>query len=273
MWMKRKLQWIILYALVLIFVYILYVRGPTQRKDDELDWTEFEMRQIKHFDDSFPPDLPANLSAYNPRMISVEKEMLLDIMETFDKKMTEASLTYHLYGGSLLGLYRHGGIIPWDDDIDVWINNSQSALFKNKFNDLVGFQIFSPENSTWKFYSDAGIDVVGEGYKWPFVDIFRFDENATHTWDTASQYKQLFVYEKKDIYPLKKCKFEKLLLNVPKHLEKIVTTNYAPEICATNKFDHKINKAVQNQRQALPCKNLNEYFKFHKPSCTDIPIQ
>lgn len=41
------------------------------------------------------------------------------ILYYFDKICKEKHLRYWLCGGSLLGAIRHGGIIPWDDDIDV----------------------------------------------------------------------------------------------------------------------------------------------------------
>ncbi len=47
------------------------------------------------------------------------KALEVEILRKFDNFCTENNLKYCLTGGSLLGAVRHGGIIPWDDDIDV----------------------------------------------------------------------------------------------------------------------------------------------------------
>jgi len=43
----------------------------------------------------------------------------LEILRRFDEFCAEHDLQYYLSEGSLLGAIRHGGFIPWDDDIDV----------------------------------------------------------------------------------------------------------------------------------------------------------
>ena len=47
------------------------------------------------------------------------KEIELDILLVLTKYCDEHGLRYFLAYGSLLGAVRHGGFIPWDDDIDV----------------------------------------------------------------------------------------------------------------------------------------------------------
>ena len=49
------------------------------------------------------------------RIKEISKEILMD----FDAFCKEHHLEYHLSYGTLLGAVRHGGFIPWDDDVDV----------------------------------------------------------------------------------------------------------------------------------------------------------
>lgn len=56
---------------------------------------------------------------YDEKTLKHLQQVELKILKYFIDVCEENNLTYFMYAGSLLGVIRHEGFIPWDDDIDV----------------------------------------------------------------------------------------------------------------------------------------------------------
>lgn len=71
--------------------------------------------------------------------MSAEKQVkevqnkILDVMKYIDKICRENGITYFIMGGTALGAVRHGGFIPWDDDLDIFMTPDQYRRFKTVF--------------------------------------------------------------------------------------------------------------------------------------------
>jgi len=64
------------------------------------------------------------------RQIQLEE---LKIAKEVDKFCNQNNINYYLSSGSLLGAIRHGGFIPWDDDIDMWMLRPDYDRFCENF--------------------------------------------------------------------------------------------------------------------------------------------
>lgn len=61
------------------------------------------------------------------------REKILQIAVYIDGVCRKLEISYYLMGGSALGAVRHGGFIPWDDDLDIFMRPDDYAVFRNFF--------------------------------------------------------------------------------------------------------------------------------------------
>lgn len=72
----------------------------------------------------------------NSQTVRDVQNKILDIMLFIDRLCRENGITYFIMGGTALGAVRHGGFIPWDDDLDIFMTPSEYAKFKAAFDKI-----------------------------------------------------------------------------------------------------------------------------------------
>lgn len=112
------------------------------------------------------------------------KHILLNMLKYFDSFCRDNNIKYTLIGGSLIGAVRDGGMLPWDDDIDVGLlyddynklikllskeKNEDYQLFTNKINKSYYYPFAKLVSKKTFLHEDKNIDKI-DGYG-IFIDI------------------------------------------------------------------------------------------------------
>lgn len=69
----------------------------------------------------------------NTRNVKEVQGKILEVMKYIDKLCRDNEIIYYIMGGTALGAIRHGGFIPWDDDLDIFMTSSEYEKFKKVF--------------------------------------------------------------------------------------------------------------------------------------------
>lgn len=138
-------------------------------------------------------------------MTSLQKK-LLDMLAWFDKFCKQNNIVYFAAGGTVLGAARHGGFIPWDDDIDVVVPRPDYDRLLKIFNGKIDNYILESPHSLNKdyLYSAAKLydtnTTLIEKTQHPckrgiYIDVFPLDGIGNTEEESLSNYR---VFEKQN---------------------------------------------------------------------------
>ncbi len=110
----------------------------------------------------------------------------LAMLQEIDRICQKHHIGYWLDGGTLLGAVRHGGFIPWDDDIDIAMREEDLQRFVKVAPQELPETMFLQSRATEpgypspiakvrdknSFYVEASDDMAADYQKGLFIDIF-----------------------------------------------------------------------------------------------------
>ena len=125
----------------------------------------------------------------NRKYLSLEerKKISLQILNYVDQWCHDNKVSYYLGFGTLLGAVRHKGMIPWDDDVDIFMKRADYNCFIEKFNTTAtdkNYKCISFEDGTFLLPYTKVVDLrtrledqcfSREGILGMSIDIFPLD--------------------------------------------------------------------------------------------------
>lgn len=181
-------------------------------------------------------------------------QMLKDIDELF----TSNNIEYWMDGGTLLGAVRHKGIIPWDDDADIEIDEKDVNKLLALESDLnnIGYELLK----CWfgyKIFQKNGKQILGHKWKFPFVDIFITKNiNGSHIF-TSERAVEVFgsqcYLSDDELYPLKRYQFGEIYLNGPNNPVDYFVRYYGDDWndITYKAYDHENEKSITKKKIQL----------------------
>ena len=183
-------------------------------------------------------------------------KLLTTVQQITDRANIDVAATF----GTLLGTMRHGGLIPWDDDVDMVIHVQDKAkmfALKDVFRrHNIGIIEFSKH--MLKLFPLDEPHIPGKPWSWPFIDIFYYKQDGDNIVLEESQ-AVTHVVHRKDFLPLNTTVFEGVPIRVPARPEAVLTAMYGKTwrtTCVSSQWHHRKEAYIWNGGITVPCARL-----------------
>lgn len=181
---------------------------------------------------------------YNPEgsILRRAQYRMLEMLSFIDDVCVKNNIKYWIDSGTLLGARRHGGFIPWDDDVDICMPREDYVKFKdimlhNNPSDEFVLQCHQTDNhyfATWDTLRDLKTEMSGNGkrlenfkFRGLQIDIFLIDDRCNKQFLFYGN--GMFWYLKwsrQVIYPLSRIEFEGKKFFAPNNVDKYLEVMY-----------------------------------------------
>ena len=223
---------------------------------------------------------------YTANQLKGLQRMELDLLREFISVCITLHLEYVIYGGTLLGYEKYGGMIPWDDDIDVALPRESYNKFVRMADKILpeGYFLQTPYNSKLSPYPYAKLRKKGTKYveyinrnlnieTGIYIDIYPIDKIPDNERLRKKQFKKvrkwilMYVYRQSRLYDKKEASIVGKIKNLAKWIICHMTKVFSQKYCV-RKIDHYMNMyndKETNRYAALNSPNINNIYDGFYP--------
>ncbi len=209
-----------------------------------------------------------NITEYfKPIMTIEEKNTLFETLLKLSEMCAKMNFTYMMYSGTLLGSHRHHDMVPWDDDLDIFMNYTERDQIVAALAKMAPKYIVKVAGARVKFYSELGTQTSQYPWKWPYLDISFFKENATHLWDGSMEDDygdRFYLYPRNIVFPLHPRPMGNFFFDAPRDSFAHLKKTYGPGVldaCFTSHYSHKMENLTEKVYK-IPCESLQDIYPF-----------
>ncbi len=185
----------------------------------------FNMKNpVKRYDENRNSEILSTIFNKN-RWITHDRKKVRELLKIAFSESEFLGIDLFINEGTLLGGIRHGEIMPWDDDLDIAINNNDVEKFLNRLreneNIEMGTAYLYGKHLFYKIWFRDCKEIHGHRHKFPFIDIWPFD-----IVDSEVRYDFGYQYPIADIFPLAELHFEETCVKIPKNAVSYLNNRY-----------------------------------------------
>ena len=192
------------------------------------------------------------------------RQVLHELFLAFDDLWRlKHKLQYILFGGAMLGAYRHAGRIPHDDDIDLLVDEKYMKTFYNYLNgsNLTAVNVGKMRKV---FFRNLALSEETRLGRYPSIDIvfYHLVENGTR----MLAYDQPMNQSTKHYFPISYMPFEGRLIPAPRCVHPVLEEEYKKDYetkCCNHWYSHRLEERRPTWRRGcIKCHHLYGLIPF-----------
>jgi phosphorylcholine metabolism protein LicD len=187
------------------------------------------------------------------------KNVAIELLKITIDILNEFNINYFIISGTLLGFVRHNDFIPWDDDIDLMVDNTIILKINDinkKYNKTLTF--INIENFLFKICFKSKVSKIPtkmynkyllnktDTYNWPFIDIFIYYKSKGNNDELQLGFFNK-LWNEENFFPLKQTIFNNININIPNNPDYFLSINYGKDYMTNFKrstYSHRLEKHI-----------------------------